>query len=132
MPSEHPNIARIRRGFEAFVRGDLSELDDLIVDDVEWHQPGNHVLAGDYHGKGELLQLFVRIHDETGGTVRTEVKDVWADDTHAVVLSRSIAERLGRHQDSLVVQIFRLTADGRLAERWALSNDQDEIDRFWA
>lgn len=132
MPTEHPNIERIRRGFQAFVEGDLSVLDDLITDDVVWHQPGNHLLSGDYLGKGELLQLFVRIHEETHGTVNTEIKDVWADDTHAVVFTRTTAERRGRHQDSLVVQIFLLTPDGRLKERWALSVDQGEIDRFWS
>jgi ketosteroid isomerase-like protein len=128
----HPNIARVRAGIQAFIDGDLSVLDELIADDVVWHQPGTHAIAGDYHGKGELLPLFVRIHEETGGSVRTDLKDVWADDTHAVVFTHTTAERLGRRQDSLVVQIFRLTPDGRLAERWALSNDQAEIDAFWA
>jgi uncharacterized protein len=132
MSAAHPNVERVRRGFQAFLQGDLSVLDDLIDDDVIWHQPGGHAIAGDYKGKGALLSLFVRIWEETEGTVETRILDVWADDERAVVLAHTTAQRRGKHQDNTVVHILRLSAEGKLLERWGLIDDQESVERFWA
>jgi uncharacterized protein len=130
--NNHPNVERVRQGFEAFAKGDLSGLDSLLDDDVVWHQPGKHAIAGTYRGKAELLSLFVRIWQETEGTVETEILDVFANDEFAVVLIHIKAERKGRRQDNIVVHVLKLTPDAKLVERWALADHQDEIDRFWA
>jgi ketosteroid isomerase-like protein len=132
MSDEHPNVELIKRGFSAFLQGDLSVLDALIDDDVLWHQPGHHSIAGDFKGKGSLLGLFVRIWEETEGTVQTKILDVWADEERAVVLAHTTAQRLGKHQDNIVVHVLRLTPEGKLVERWGLADDQESIDRFWA
>jgi ketosteroid isomerase-like protein len=34
------NLATLRRGYEAFSRGDLSEFEQLITPDVEWGATG--------------------------------------------------------------------------------------------
>jgi ketosteroid isomerase-like protein len=130
--NDHPNVERVRQGFEAFAKGDLSGLDSLLDDDVVWHQPGKHAIAGTYRGKAELLSLFVRIWQETEGTVETEILDVFANDEFAVVLIHVTADRKDRRQDNIVAHVLKLTPDAKLKERWALADDQDDIDRFWA
>ena len=114
MSTDHPNIERVRTGFEAFSRGDLSVLDELIDDDVVWHQPGDNSISGDYTGKEELLRLFVRIFEMTEGTMQTLIRGVWADDEYAMVLTRTVATRFGREQTDTVANIFRLSPEGRL------------------
>jgi ketosteroid isomerase-like protein len=132
MANDHPNVERVRTGFEAFARGDLSGLDELLDDDVVWHQPGKNAIAGTYRGKAELLSLFVRIWQETEGSVETRILDVFADDEFAVVLIHAKAERGDLRQDNHVVHVLKLTPEGKLKERWALADDQADIDRFWA
>jgi len=40
------NAAIVRRGYEAFNRGDLTTLAELFGDNVSWHTPGWSPLAG--------------------------------------------------------------------------------------
>ena len=132
MSDEHPNIELVRRGYEAFSTGDLSRLDELIDDDVVWHQAGNNLISGTYRGKEELLRLFMRVFELTEGTMQTFVHGVWADDTHAVVLTRTTAERFGRSQTETMVNVFKLSPERKLVERWLLLDDVEAADRFWS
>ena len=45
------NAAIVRRGYEAFNRGDLKTLTELLGDNVSWHTPGRSPLAGDVVGR---------------------------------------------------------------------------------
>jgi ketosteroid isomerase-like protein len=55
--TKHPNIGLTRRGYEAFAKGDLTALSELIADDVTWHALGVGPLSGDYHGQAGPHQL---------------------------------------------------------------------------
>jgi ketosteroid isomerase-like protein len=48
--SDHPNVARMREGYDAFAKGDLAALRELMTEDIVWHLPGHSALAGDYEG----------------------------------------------------------------------------------
>jgi hypothetical protein len=37
--AEHPNAERIRRAFDAFARGDMATMTELIAEDTVWHIP---------------------------------------------------------------------------------------------
>lgn len=34
---DHPNVTAIRRGYEAFVSGDVGSLERMVAGDVVWH-----------------------------------------------------------------------------------------------
>src|SRR6266542_6911884 len=76
--TEHPNVELPRRGYEAFAKGDLTTLSELIADDVTWHVAGAGPLSGTYHGRDEVLGFFGRLAEETVGTLRLAVHDVLA------------------------------------------------------
>ena len=38
--TEHPNVELARRGYDAFAKGDLATLTELIADDATWHALG--------------------------------------------------------------------------------------------
>jgi len=84
--TEHPNVELSRRGYDAFAKGDLATLSELIADDVTWHVRGVGPLSGDYHGRDEVFAFFGRLAEETAGTFRLDVHDVLANDEHTVAL----------------------------------------------
>ena len=43
--TEHPNVELARRGYEAFAKGDLATLTELLADDVVWHVQGGGPLS---------------------------------------------------------------------------------------
>ena len=83
---EHPNITLFRRGLEAFNSGDIDTVRSLLADDVVWHTPGRARYAGDTRGIEETLGFFLRLAQDTNGTLRLDVHDILANDTHAVAL----------------------------------------------
>jgi ketosteroid isomerase-like protein len=126
----HPNEELVRRGYEAFLSGDMATLGDLFTDDIAWHAPGRNQLSGDYRGKEEVFATFAKVFELTGGTFKLEIHDVLANDTHAVVLARATGEREGRTLDDKSVQVFHIT-DGKVTEQWLHPGDAYASDEFW-
>ena len=48
--AEHPNIAILRRGYDAFATGDVGTVSELIAPDAVWHVGGHHPFSGEYKG----------------------------------------------------------------------------------
>jgi ketosteroid isomerase-like protein len=119
---EHPNIARLRRGYAAYATGDTDAIDDLLDDDITWHVPGRSPLAGDYEGKEEVYGFFLKLMELTEGTARLDVHDVLANDTHGVALLRNTATRNGRSHSSNLVHVFHFD-DGKVTEFWSHPGD---------
>jgi ketosteroid isomerase-like protein len=53
--AEHPNAERIRRAFDAFARGDMTTMTELIAEDTIWHIPGRGPLSGDHQGRDTVF-----------------------------------------------------------------------------
>jgi len=120
----------IRGGYEAFSAGDFNAVLALLADDIIWHAGGSNQLAGDYRGPQEVMGLFGRLFELTGGTFRLDVHDVLADDTHGVVFLTTSAERDGQTLASRRVDIWHL-AGRKATEFWTISEDQDQLDEFY-
>jgi uncharacterized protein len=75
----HPNEDLIRRGYDAFSRGDMDTLRELFHLDIVWHAPGRSQLFGDHRGVDAVLGYFGRTMELTGGNFRVEVWQYWAD-----------------------------------------------------
>jgi ketosteroid isomerase-like protein len=125
----HPNEELVRKGFEAFSRGDMDALRELFAPDIVWHSPGRSPLAGDFKGIDEVLGNFAKTMELTGGTFKVEVHDVLANDEHAVALFRTSAERSGTQwsDNSVLVQHIQ---DGKVTESWLHPGDQYAGDEF--
>lgn len=127
----HPNEELTRKGYEAFGKGDLQTLNDLMADDVVWHVPGNNPLSGDYRGKEAVFGLFGRIVELSGGTLRQDIHDVLANDEHAVVMVVTHAERGGKNLDDRQVHVLHIK-DGKVTEFWNHFGNQSAVDDFWS
>ncbi len=54
------NVERVRRGFEAFERGDLETLFDLLDPQIVWHQPDDLPDRVTAHGHAGMEQIMGR------------------------------------------------------------------------
>ena len=129
--AEHPNAALLRKGYEAFNKGDMATLRELFTENVVWHIPGNNPLSGEHRGRDAVFAMFARTAELSGGTYRIELHDVLANDEHAVALSRATASRQGRQLDSSDVQVYHVS-NGKITEAWSLALDQRVTDQFWS
>jgi len=129
--TEHLNIENARRGYEAFAKGDMATLTDLIADHIVWHVKGLGPLDGDYHGRDQVFGFFGRLAEETGGTFRLDVHDILANDEHTAVLC-NLSATLGNKSIAIPVVNVSHNRDGRIAEFWAATTDPQASLDFWA
>ena len=126
------NLAIVRRGYEAFNKGDLETLTEIFDEDAAWHLPGRSSLAGDHEGRDAAFAYFARLGQESGGTFQAEVQALIADDADRVVgIQRSTAERDGKRLDVGDCIVFRLK-DGRVIDGRDHIDDLYAWDEFWS
>ena len=101
--SEHPNLARLRGAYEAYGKGDLDHLTEVLTPDIRWHEPGRNKLSGKYTGPRAMLERFVR----------------------------TLKHRGEHTPDVLAAHLFRFE-DDRAAEFWEAHTDQAAVDAFFA
>ena len=128
--AERPLIQRARDGYDAFGKGDLAALQELWSPDLRWHVPGTNDLAGTYEGVPAVFGFLQQVLERSGGTLRVEPLEFFADDTHAAVLVRQTATRGDQLYDIRHVHIWRYE-DDRVVELWDNSSDVTVDDAFW-
>ena len=126
--SAHPNAQRIRDAYDALLRGDLGPLDDLLAEDVEWHEAGRNQLSGVHRGRDAVRRVVQRLGELTEGTLRLDIRTVLADDTHGVVVLRLSARRGDRSIDDVLEMHVHRFADGRVTEWHQAFEDQYAVD----
>lgn len=93
MSEQSENIEVIKKGYEAFAKGDVETVMNLFDDDIEWVQPGDSAISGVYHGKAELGDFFARLAEKSAtatphrfladGDMVVALTDVSMGDEHA-------------------------------------------------
>jgi len=126
------NAATIRRGYEAFNRGDMNTLTELFDENASWHTPGRSKLANDYKGRDAVFAYFGRLGQETAGNFKADLQHLLADDGGRVVgIQRNKAERNGKRLDVGVCIVFQLE-NGRVTEGREHFHDLYAWDEFWS
>ena len=121
----------MRRFYEVFLARDTEAMRAMLEGCV-WHIPGENLLAGTYRGLEEIVGLFGRSGELSGGTLKLEMHDVVGDDAHAIGLDHVRASRDdGRSLDMNRVVIAHVS-NGALAEVWVCPEDQYAFDEFWS
>jgi uncharacterized protein len=129
--AEHPDCALVRRGYAAFVSGDMETLGSLMTKDVVHHVPGNNPLSGHHKGLDAVLQLYRRLGEETDGTMQIQLESVLADGRgHAMSLHTMRADR-GDHGIEIREGLFFTIVGGKITDIDECTEDLDEEDRFW-
>jgi len=125
----HPNADLLRRTYEAVGFGDLQPLVGILADDVTWRDSSMGPLAGDYHGRDDVVGFFGKMMEVYAGTLRLEVQDILANDTHGVVLTREQGEAAGEPVSWTGTHIWTFR-DGCCTGFLAMNDGV--YNRFWA
>lgn len=128
--ADHPNAELARRGLEAFIKGDLATVGELLADDIVWHVGGNNPLTGDYRGKEAVMGFFARMAGIATPTM--SIHDVVANDEHAIALVETGGTKPdGTSLQQRSVQVYHVR-DGKAREAWFYNEDQAALDAFWS
>ncbi|MGX1565290.1 nuclear transport factor 2 family protein [Streptomyces sp. NPDC055506] len=130
--AEHPHAALVRKGFEAFSRGDMDALRGMIASDATHHVPGDHPLSGDFKGVDAIIEMYERLGRETQGTMDSELIGICVDGRgHVVAMNRFTAERQGKRLDDTGCIIFRIVGD-KVTVLDECVEDIDKNNAFWS
>ncbi|MGW3109315.1 nuclear transport factor 2 family protein [Streptomyces sp. NPDC001100] len=130
--ADHPHALLVRKGYDAFVRGDMDTLRSLMSSDVTHHVPGTHPLSGDFKGLDATIDMYGQLFAQTNGTLRVELRNVLVDGRgHAVTLHRFTAERDGRRIDETGGIVFRILGD-KITDLDECVEDIDKANEFWS
>lgn len=130
--AEHPHAALVRKGYEAFTRGDFDTLRGLLSGDCTHHVPGSHPLSGDFKGQDSILDMYRRLGEETNNTLQVELRNILVDGRgHAVAVHRFTAERQGKKLDENAALVFRIVGD-KATDIDECTEDIDKVNDFWS
>jgi ketosteroid isomerase-like protein len=121
----------MRRGYAAYVGGDMNVINELFADDIVWHVAGRSLIAGEYRGKQEVFGFFAKLQEMSQGTSTLEVHDLLASDDHGVAIVVESATRNGRAFQGQATHVLHLH-DGKVTEFWDAHPDQYASDEFWS
>lgn len=127
----HPNAEIVRAAYEAFGKGDIEGVANFLADNSTWHIKSTGPLNGNYAGREAVLGFLGRLMEESGGTFRTELHDVVADDGQAIALLDISATRNGKSVESRQAAVYRIE-NGRNTEAWFLYEDGPAVAEVWA
>ncbi|MFD9338621.1 nuclear transport factor 2 family protein [Streptomyces sp. NPDC060028] len=130
--SEHPDCALIRRGYEAFGKGDMETLGSLFTADVIHHVPGNSPMSGHHKGREAVLDYYRRLGEETKGTFQVHLESVMVDGRgHAMSVHTSRGDR-GDRGIEIREGLFFTIIGHKITDIDQCTADIDESDAFWS
>ena len=116
--SERTNTDVLQQGYEAFGRGDIPAVLDLLTDDVEWTQQGPSVIpfAGTRHGREGVAEYFSLL-DENLEFEQFEPREFVAQGDTVVVVGfeRSVIKATGHTIETEWAHVHTLR-DGKIAK----------------
>lgn len=125
------NAALVRRGYEAFIAGDMATLNELFAEDAVWHVPGSGELSGAKQGREAIMGFFGELMTRSSGTLKVTLRDVIGGEDHTIGLNGNHAERNNKVLDQDAVLVFQLR-DGRVREVQQFFEDTAATDEFWS
>ena len=126
------NVAIVQRAYDAFNKADVDTLIELFDESIIWHLPGRGPNANDYEGRDATLGYFGKIGQETGGTFKADLQQLFAgEDGRVVGLQRVTGERDGKNLDVRACLLFELK-DGKIVDTREHFEDLYAWDEFWS
>ncbi len=123
-----PSVALIKRYYQTYAEQQPEKLKAFFADDIEWHIPGHHPLAGTKRGAEEVLAFFELLAESN---FKAELIYIGGDDKHVVDVHRGWSNReAGPNVDTTWVLLYRIE-DDRIREARNFSFDQHAADAFF-
>jgi uncharacterized protein len=130
--SERTNADVVQQGYEAFGRGDIPALLDLLTGDVQWVYQGPSVIpfAGTFHGHEGVAEFFSQL-DEHLQFEQFEPREFVAQGDTVVVLGfeRSLSKATGHTIEHEWAHIYTLR-DGKIARVRSFEDTGAYVEAF--
>lgn len=124
---DHPNVAIIKRYYEAYGKGDVATVREIFAPDIVWRIPGHHPLSGAKRGADEVLAFFEQL---AKANFKAEVLFLGGNDQYVVDCHRGYGAVGNNKLDILWCLVFRMQ-NGRIAEVTNFAGDQHAADAFF-
>jgi hypothetical protein len=131
MTKAKDNITLVRRGFEAFNKGDVATLKEVLSADCVQHMSGSNRFSGDHKGLDNMLEMYGEIGTLTNGTFQAVLGDVYASDHGVIAQFTSKATRNGRSLEQKNSLVFTIV-DGKATDMDEVPQNGEVDDAFWA
>ena len=128
--SQHPNVAIVRRFYQAFISRDTATIWALSGENVEFHVPGRSRFAGTHKGRDEILRMFHETGKAAGHSIKIRLHALMGGDDHVVGLHHITGSREGRTLDQNACLVAHVT-EGVMVDVWLAFEDLKAFDRFW-
>ena len=124
---EHPNAAWFREMSAKVDAGDFQAMMDALADDVVWHEIGSDQPL---RGKEAVVKRWTS-GDLADVQFTGTTHDIVANHQHTIALVETTVTRNGGSLTYRTAEIMHVR-DGKIAERWAFSDDTGRINEFFA
>ncbi len=121
------SLKLVQKMFEAYANGDTEMLKEVVAEDVEWHIPGRHPLAGTKRGLDELSEFFKALH---GAGFKAEVMIMAANDNYVIDAHRGWSTTGKGDVDLNWVLLYQII-DGKIQRIQNFSGDLYVSDEFF-
>ncbi len=101
----------IRRGYKAFGEGDMETLRSIYTPNVVQSQPGNNQLSGEHEGVDNVIGLYGKLFELSGGTFSVDLKSVKTQGDKVVAVHHAKAQRGGNVLDADETIVFTFSGD---------------------
>ncbi|WP_373527255.1 nuclear transport factor 2 family protein [Nostoc sp.] len=125
--TEHPNVAIVKRYYEAYGKGDVATVREIFAPNIIWRIPGHHPLSGAKRGADEVLAFFEQL---AKANFKAEVLFLGGNDKYVVDCDRGYGEAGDAKLDILWCLVFRIQK-GKIAEVTNFAGDQHAADTFF-
>lgn len=122
-----PALKVVQSFFAAFGKGDTQALKQFVADDVEWHIPGKHPLAGTKKGADEFLEFFAKLGS---AGFKAQVMILAANDTYVIDAHRGWNTK-GEEKIDLNWILLYQVKDGKIQRVQNFSGDLYRSDAFF-
>lgn len=121
----------VRKGYKAFGEGDMETLGSLYTDDVVQTMPGSNQISGEFKGRDNLLALYGKMGELSGGTFKADLQSVKVDGDKIVAVHSAKGEREGNTLDENETIAFTFAGD-KISRLDLTTSDDAAQDKFWA
>ena len=125
------NVEIVHKMYQCFKGGDMETLkNEVLAEDVVWHVPGHHPLAGTKHGVGEVLAFFGALR-KLGAQVTPLGMGELSNGAVAEIY-QATGDFEGTKLEAFNCNYYTIK-DGKIAEVRVIMGDQHNYDNFiWA
>ncbi len=130
--TDHVHQARLQESVAEINLGDLSKSLEQFSADVTFVVPGHSALSGTHRGRDQLGErFFSRMYELSGGTMKTEVEEVLANDHRMVLFLRLTAERDGERLNVTIAGFHDDLGPDGWRKATLLPDDLGAFDHFF-